>query len=375
MAFNYYIPFGKKKLELLTTSTSPEVQLWQEMVMFRHLKNPKGIFAKKASAAWIDQAKTYYIDACNSDWRTAGLLYYYSFLNLTKAFLASKKAIPARTLKSESIYHGLTANPQSPKKITDFELRIHPPVTQNRRNLFSTLYEQLTGVTWPHRKTITIQASSFLPYCREIISELKKFYGLNERLISAQSLIRDEHNSLWFEVNVPNFSISLIESNISNGNLTICNYNSMNGNDFFDWFNAFKRPRHFLLGSGFIRTKPRSYKNGERENGFNLVVKDASKCFSKQALPLPTPVQPYYNYWHFVSQISLAGKVIYWHPLLSDYLFAFVLSTILRYHPHLIPNDSQASFTAEAWCNQSATTVLRYFLMEFTNPSLRIKCK
>ena len=36
---------------------------------------------------FVEQAKFYYLDAHKSDWRSGGLLYYYSFLNLAKAYL------------------------------------------------------------------------------------------------------------------------------------------------------------------------------------------------------------------------------------------------------------------------------------------------
>jgi hypothetical protein len=66
------------------------------------------------------------------------------------------------------------------------------------------------------------------------------------------------------------------------------------------------------------------------------------------------------------------GEKLVWHPVLSDYLYAFVLSTVLRYHPHIFNSDNKDSFLAEAWCNQSPETSLRYFLMALTKPSIRI---
>ena len=93
MGFIKYMPLGNKGPRDIFTTNLLEKQLWQELVMIRYMKNPKGINAKIASASWIDQAKTYFIDAYKSNWRSAGLLYYYSFLNLAKAFLTIKKVI------------------------------------------------------------------------------------------------------------------------------------------------------------------------------------------------------------------------------------------------------------------------------------------
>ena len=67
--------------KLITQNTFVE-QAWQELIMLRHVKGQKHISSPKLIASWIDQAHIYYSDSTHSDWRSAGLLYYYSFLNL-----------------------------------------------------------------------------------------------------------------------------------------------------------------------------------------------------------------------------------------------------------------------------------------------------
>ncbi|MBT3713463.1 MAG: hypothetical protein HN736_19235 [Anaerolineae bacterium] len=74
MGFIVHFPL-KKNPTILSTTNQLVPQIWQELVMVRYLKQ-KGISAPKATAPWIDQAKTYFIDATNADWRSAGLLYY-----------------------------------------------------------------------------------------------------------------------------------------------------------------------------------------------------------------------------------------------------------------------------------------------------------
>lgn len=78
-------------------------------------------------------------------------------------------------------------------------------------------------------------------------------------------------------------------------------------------------------------------------------------------------------YWLFVPEIKLSNIKLKWHPLLSDYLMAFVLSSILRYQPQVLHSNTANFFIAEAWCAQSAKSALQYFLMQFTDPPLRIK--
>ena len=110
--FLRFSPLGVKKTIDIETTTDRELQLWQEFTMIRH--NPKSkIYGRKATAPYIDQAKIYYQDARSVNWESAGLLYYYSFLNLAKAFIIRKRSLPSSLLRSSNIYHGLEADPQS----------------------------------------------------------------------------------------------------------------------------------------------------------------------------------------------------------------------------------------------------------------------
>ena len=70
MGFTKYIPCADDvDCQDLYTTCSAEVQLWQELVMLRHLPVGSGIYAQKVSSPWIDQAKTYFLDGWHSDWR------------------------------------------------------------------------------------------------------------------------------------------------------------------------------------------------------------------------------------------------------------------------------------------------------------------
>ena len=139
MGFIKYIPYGKHTPLDVITTTEREVQLWQEFTMLRHCKT-NVIYGKLVNAPYIDQAKTYYHDAKRCDWKSAGLLYYYSFLNLAKAYIISKRALSGKYMKSTSIYHGLYANPQNPRRIIDFNINIHPPTSNNKKNILASLF-------------------------------------------------------------------------------------------------------------------------------------------------------------------------------------------------------------------------------------------
>jgi len=299
-----------------------------------------------------------------------GELYYYSFLNLAKAFIAAKRVIPAKYLKSSNIYHGLSANPQAPSQIIDFEIQIHPPVISGRQNIFSTFYEKITNQRWPHTLPITIRLSEILPYCSEISSEINKFYGITLNIIRIQSLIRELDNNLWFEVNLPLQSADVVQSHINNIQLTIVNIDALTVFDKSDWLTAYKRTMGSLHDTCFLRTQQTQFTQENRQQILTQLNKMINNAFGEYALSMPV-VGINDEPWLFIPKIHLSNSLIKWHPLLSDYLIAFIMSTILRYHPHLLSANNKDSFFAEAWCAQSAITFLRYFLMVLTTPSIR----
>jgi hypothetical protein len=369
MSFIKIYPFRKEYIDVASTN-APEKQLWQELVAIRFLHKPKNIHASKATAPWIDQAKIYFTDACKSDWRSSGLLYYYSFLNLAKAYLAAKRSASAKVLKSTSSYHGLSVDPQAPRKITDFELRIHPPVFKGKHNVFAKFYEIFMGAKWPHTQEITVKLSDVLPYCRELTTEISNFYGIETYIIYAYSLLRDNGSAAWFEMLVSADKQAIIQGQVTRMQLSSINAASFNHADKSDWLTAYGLTMQDLRGSVFLRSPAAAYNTQNKGSITTQVKKTVLDSFGDYALPTPTSSSTS-EFWQFIPKINMGGSQIMWHPFLSDYLIAFVLSTILRYHPHLLKPNSQDSYLAEAWCAQSAITALRYYLMSLTAPSIR----
>jgi len=145
----------------------------------------------------------------------------------------------------------------------------------------------------------------------------------------------------------------------------------MTDSDRRDWFDAFHRAINSFYDTSFLRTSPFLFNDQDRESKYTEFFKKLTSKFSNHLMLNPVLTE---NDDHclFVPKITLSSISLHWHPLLSDYLFSFVLSTILRYHPHLLPMGSKDSFIAEAWSSQSAITALRYYLMAFTTPPIRL---
>jgi hypothetical protein len=328
--------------------------------MLRHLKY---LHARKATSPWVNQAKTYFLDAASSHWRSAGLLYYYSFLNLAKAFLVANRVSTYKKLDSTSVYHGLSAELQAPRLITDFELRIYPPIARGRDNIFSLLYQTVTKTSWPFRKEETIRIADVAGYCQDISIELKSLSGVKNEMMKAQSLLRFVGDEVWFEMIVPRSVATTVRRNVA-WPLDEVQPSSFTPLDRSDWLLSLHRTSQFLTSVVCLRG-PKAKKEDR-----GTIIREAKKHFEMHAFPTVFESEE----WRFVPKIELNGKKMFWHPLLSDYLFAFALSNILRYQPQILAPDSPNDFLAEAWCRQSAVSTLRQFLMLFTKPPLIVNC-
>lgn len=372
MAFIIYLPLGQNAPITLRTSNALVNQLWQEFIMLRHINQPRNIRSRKAITPWIDQSKTYFLDASQADWRSSGLLYYYSFLNLAKAFIVAKRLLTYKLLNTTAIYHGLRADLQSINELTEFEIQIFPPTYKGCNNVFSYFYEAVTNQKWPYQDKVAITVADIAGYCSDISAELLSLYKIEHKTVISQSLIRDSKNQSWFEMLVPYQNVKIITKHLPTWLLEEISPSSFSGDDKNDWLLSFRRTAASLRGHICLRGPKKPYKESNRSAILASVAEEATRQLKPYALPTVYE-QADSPQWLFIPELDLLGKPIKWHPLLSDYLIGYVLSTILRYQPQLLNPKSHNYFLAEAWCSQSAITALRYFLMLFTRPPLRIE--
>lgn len=369
MGFIVYTPLGKKNPRVARTSNRLVDQLWQELVMLRHLKGKEKVNAGKSISPWIDQAKTYFLDASHADWRSAGLLYYYSFLNLAKALLVMKRKFTYKSLNTVSIYHGLRADLQDISNLPDFKFEIFPAQQNRKNNIFPYFYKAVTDEDWPFAAAIEVRVGDVAGYSNDIAHEINKLFKIVPQMISLQSLLRTENNTAWFEMAAPVSQVDIIKAHFPDWDLEKVDSSQITQADKQDWLLGLHRPANSFRQLSLLRGPKQSSEN--LNMSLSNVSKEVTDYLETYSLP-NLHEKPEAAIWDFCPNIILNSVEIRWHPLLSDYLMAFVLSTILRYQPQLLQVGTSNCFVAEAWCSQSVLTALRYFLIEFTNPSLHI---
>ncbi len=143
MAFITWSPLKKVVITSKTTNDLTQ-QIWKQIESLRYFPTKHKI--PKSISFWIDQARIYYLDATKIHWRSSGLLYYYSFLNLAKSLLVAKKVFSFKKLDIKSVYHGIHSDLQDISSIIDYKIVISPiKSTNGRDNVFSNFYQIVTG--------------------------------------------------------------------------------------------------------------------------------------------------------------------------------------------------------------------------------------
>ncbi len=145
----------------------------------------------------------------------------------------------------------------------------------------------------------------------------------------------------------------------------------MSEEDKDNWLTSHHKIANSLVYYCLLRSKKISFSSNKRDEATNKLTKVMRESFGNYAIPVVHEEESN-SEWLFIPEIILNETKLHWHPLLSEYLVAFSLSSILRYQPQVLKDGTVDSFVMESWNNQSAITALRYFLMQFTNPQVRI---
>ncbi len=375
-------PLGKKDPTDRETAFSLYKQILEEFVRLRYVDD--GRVDHFDTAKYIDQAKSYFDSGVSVEWRSSGLVFYYSFLNFVKAYLIHKRIVYNEfdftfdSVKSMGTYHGLSSTSREADSILEFEIEIHPPYSRrnNKYNLFSLFYNSQFD-QWPFEESIKIKLKDILPYCHDVSGEIYDLYQIIPRIVFPISMMRVNEDQAWFEVMVSNQLIGnettcaeIFRTEMNDWITGIVEFEDFKGTIRSDWCNTYKLTPKTASQSTIFQGGNVNVENGDTVNAMMQVQDKCLNDFEKYCYPLPFVGRK--QSWQFVPRITLSNTNMYWHPMLSDYLFSFALSDILRYRPYMIMEKTKDQHLGQAWCNQSPLSVIRYFLMIFTKPPLRI---
>lgn len=181
---------------------SKEDELWLILRGFSEIKSERNRLVKPRArnkrelehaansfSSYIKQAHNYYMAAKNLPVDSSPLLYYYSFLNLMKAYLAVQRPSEVDSRNS----HGLSVPNRLDRKIRTINVR----ALDTPSSIFSAVYSDYTGEKLAHRTSFNILR--LLAYCADIgyEYELSKF-GKSESCRGSVALVVNTANdTVW----------------------------------------------------------------------------------------------------------------------------------------------------------------------------------
>ncbi len=203
-------PIGNNKQLLLTTALDIERELWSTLEYYSEVEEvgldlirTKGLQPPSDHQkifnwfqAFVRQAKSYYSSAKTLHYRSSSLLYYYSFLNLVKAYLL---LIQPQRIMDQKIHHGLTYD--IPTTNTDFQLEI----IGVRRGAFPMFYEAQIAIAISTATGSSLNIVNLLGYPTEIASQyhLAGYGDLNTLPSIAAIAIDRPNNQSWIIFGIP----------------------------------------------------------------------------------------------------------------------------------------------------------------------------
>jgi len=120
---------------------------------------------------YIHQASEFYQAAASAKPNTAPLIYYYSFLNLAKAFCEIRK--PRFHQRKECYAHGLGWRPSRTRVVNPWSER----VTIGTRGVWHALWEALTGRVCPAADGVRLPVRKLFSYCPEVSAEYLSIFS------------------------------------------------------------------------------------------------------------------------------------------------------------------------------------------------------
>lgn len=202
------LPVSKNR-PVMFTSNDIERELWNTLEYYSEVEEVglnliqvRGLQAQsdhqeifKHFRAFVRQAKSYYGSAKTLHYRSSSLLYYYSFLNLVKAYLllSDPQCIMSR------VSHGLGYDTTATN--TDFQLE----VIKVHQGIFPMFYEAQTSNVISTQRKSALRVIDLLSYPSDLAYQYELAgYGNNRILYSLATSVADRtQNHSWTIIGIP----------------------------------------------------------------------------------------------------------------------------------------------------------------------------
>ncbi len=347
---------SKRNIQGLHTDGQIDDELWilleyyseVEEVGQKHLLN-QGIPKRQVKQtfkhfqSFTRQAKTYYLSAKNLHPRSAGLLYYYCFLNLAKALLIQKHPQISKTRTG----HGINCLPKDFSKLKTQTVRV-----LNDGGVFQKLYDLYFGT--PIRNQ-TLNIKELLNYCSDISYQCQIAGMGNGKLEPClyAHLVNKNDKTGWVLLGIPGFTeVKKYSSSLQ---------------DFYKDFEQVEVPEHEareffkmnklnLTNFTFFQGKPFPWMTDN--------IPPTLECHDQMKRTLGKLLQTNYFDNDFDFYLSLPYKINRQLPMdetTAIYLIMFYISNLVRYNPAYLEEllNKEEAWLIESFIKSCPNTFLR----------------
>lgn len=322
-------------------------------------------YVKSELSAYIDQAENFYSFARSSDYRSAALLYYYSFLNLAKAYIVLKKP----SLVNKTFRHGICRKTKSGKLI-DRSFLVQQS-SGNTVSVFNEIYNLEYGSYLPINKSVSFEHT--LGYITDIGDETSKLLKRFSKKVHPSKLyafLDTGTNKCWTVIATPigfypaNYSATY--NNFANnfqrfnpGAITLEFSLKMSGNEARNYSFSQSIAEYDLLPSGGIALQ-------ETQSHIDATIGRFCQDYIYDDAMSFCITDPLRKNW----------QVPFNEPL-AIYSLLFYLSEVVRYSPGEF-NNNFATNTKEGWLiknfiESSPYSCLVYIISKMTDKTYIVK--
>src|SRR5713226_6212683 len=356
------LPVSKNR-PLMFTSNDIERELWSTLDYYSEIEEvglnliqarglqPQSLHLEifKHFRAFVRQAKSYYGSAKTLHYRSSSLLYYYSFLNLVKAYLLLSD--PQRIMSR--VNHGLGYDTTVTN--TDFQLE----AIKVHQGIFPMFYEAQTSNVISTQGSSVLRVIDLLSYPSDLGYQYGLAgYGNNKILFSLATSVADRiQNQSWTIIGIPA---------VTNLN----DFLSLNGN----FFNTYEEVQIDKIRFALIFGKDTPELSGFRffqDRATIPFLSGGTVDLSTHIDIISNTLSPYFCIHYFDDNFDFELVLPYqdaatpiskpFNEALAIYAVMFYLSSLVRYRPAYLEEllNSKPAWLIESFVNSTPETFLR----------------